>query len=382
MATTAAMWRRRQGATRLAAGTATTLMLLAATRHSLALMAGRSQGMGLWASRTLTRSPRKVLPSNSWLELRVEPEVEEPEEAEVLPVFPLRTIEWPGNEVQLKVGEPAHQRLYQDLLLRGGRRLVTPFLAQTEGNDGPARLFAVGAVLYLEDLQDMTEKSGGRMKYVATHSVEGLARLKRVLNPGAGLTVNAEGQRLDYMRAEVEMIAYQTKEADQADFNSTASLRDRLGDVWEEIRLIAERLNEPRLNSARYLNERITSSSLCQLADLWQRLGLNLESHRGRQRVNLQVKEWILVQQARGNLPQVLPQKLDIAELGLPVPLIEAFVKYHSQGAVSTDIDFWEPLLEILVAEGPEERGALLLRQAEKEASMARARVALKDLLG
>jgi len=228
----------------------------------------------------------------------------------------------------------------------------------------------------------MTEKTGGQFKYIATHSVEGLAQLKRVLNPAAMLTKNSEGRRLNYMRAEIEMLAYQTKEADQAEFNSTASLRSKLEDAWEEIRLIAERLNEPRLNSARYLTERISSSSLCQLADLWQRLGPNLDAHRGRLRVNLQVKEWISVQQARGNLPQVLPQQIDISKLGLPVPLVEAVVKYYSQGAVSTDIDFWEPLLEILVAKGPEERGALLLQQAQKEARMARARVALKDLLG
>jgi len=382
MATAAATSRRRQGAPSLTAVTAATLMVLAATCHSLALLAGRSQGMGVWASRRLATLPRKVLPSNSWLELRVEPDKDESEEAEVLPVFPLRTIEWPGNEVQLKVSEPAHKRLYQDLLLRGCRRLVAPFVALPGGNEGPNRLFTVGAVLHLEELQDMTEKTGGQFKYIATHSVEGLAQLKRVLNPAAMLTKNSEGRRLNYMRAEIEMLAYQTKEADQAEFNSTASLRSKLEDAWEEIRLIAERLNEPRLNSARYLTERISSSSLCQLADLWQRLGLNLDAHRGRLRVNLQVKEWISVQQARGNLPQVLPQQIDISKLGLPVPLVEAVVKYYSQGAVSTDIVFWEPLLEILVAKGPEERGALLLQQAQKEARMARARVALKDLLG
>lgn len=327
---------------------------------------------------------RKVLPSSSWLELHMEPDVEKSDGAEILPVFPLRTIEWPGNEVRLKVSEPAHVRLYQDLLMRGGRRLVAPFVALPEGNDSPAaaRLFSVGAVLHLEELEEMTEKTGGQVKYIATHSVEGLARLKRVLNPAAILIRNPEGQKVDYMRAEVEMHTVQTREADQADFNSTASLRSKLVDAWEEIRLIAERLNEPRLNSAKYLNERVTSASLCQLADLWQRLGLNLESHRGRQRVQGEVKEWISVQQARGKLPQVLPPQLDIAKLGLPGNLVEAFVKYHSQGSVSTDIRFWEPLLEILVAEGPEERGMLLLQQAEKEARLARARVALKELLG
>jgi len=324
---------------------------------------------------------RNVLPDSSWFELRVEPEVEESDETEVMPVFPLRTIEWPGTDVQLKVGEPAHQKLYQELLLRGGRRIVAPFVLLPEGNVGPARLFAVGAVLHLEELKDMTDKTGGQIKYVATHSIVGLARLKRVLNPAAMLEKNAEGQRLNYMRAEVDMFEFQTREADQADINSTASLRSKLGDVWEEIRLIAERLNEPRLNSARYLIERVTTSSFCQLAYLWQRLGLNLESHRGRQRVQGEVKEWILVQQARGKLPQVLPPQLDISKLGLPGPLVEAFEKYHSEGAVSTDIKFWEPLLEILAAEGPEERGALLLQQAQKEARMAQARVALKELL-
>lgn len=307
----------------------------------------------------------------------------------MLPIFPLRIIEWPGNNVKLKVVEPAHRQLYDDLLAEGGRRLLAPLAPEAADTSDAPRVSTVAAVLYLEELEEVSAQSGGTVKYVAHHSVEGLAKINKLLNPSAFFKTNEQGAKLDYAYAEVELLrdpeaigAGVVGLGGSAATVTRLSAATRLAEAWEDIRLVAERIDEPRMQSNRLIVDSVRRSPTWQLAQLWQRLQLSAQAHRERVRVTGEVKEWIEVLQQQGRLPRQLPPQVDVTKLGLPAPLLEAFVKSHSAGGMTLGDEFWEPLLEVLSSSSADSRSELLIRLAADELKVMQARSSLKELLG
>jgi len=300
----------------------------------------------------------------------------------VLPLFPQRTIRWPGDDVELKVSDLSQQKLYQDLLLNGGREVVAPVMLPANNDGDPDRLRVMATVLYLEELKDVSEESGGQVKYIAKHTAAGRVRLKKILNPAALL--NSDPQSQEYLLAEVEHLtddelANPTSPKEE-DVLETAK---ELAETWEELRLLSERIEEPRLQSERLIRDRAEKATTWQLADLWQQLQLSVITHRERVRVVGQVREWIEAAQREGVLPQQLPQKLDVAKIGMPGALVEEFMRTQNpQGGIQLGAEFWEPYLEILDAPDPDVRAKLLVKMAQDEVKTTRARVTLREIIG
>lgn len=316
------------------------------------------------------------------------PELEPTDNATVLPVFPLNGIYWPGTEVQLNIIDPSYRRMYDDLLASGARRFVVPFTRSLSGGrvryaempEEDRRLHAVGSVLFLDDLREVGERTGGRVKYIASHTVRGRARLKTLLNPNALFKTDENGNKVDYLRAEVELV--QEPEILKEEVGFPIASRARLADAWEELRSLCASLDEPHLQDDGVVRERASTASTWDLAGLWQALQQALLSHRDRAKVMGQVQEWIVAEQRSGRLPQDLPTPVDISRIGMPDTLVEAFVRAQDPGNFELGDMFWNPFLRMLATDDCAARGELLVDLALEEVSLARARAAVQKALG
>ena len=63
------------------------------------------------------------------------------------------------------------------------------------------RLFHIGSLLYLTDLQEVSSQTGDRVKYVVSHEVQGRVKLLRLLNPSALFETDSEGNKVNYLKA-------------------------------------------------------------------------------------------------------------------------------------------------------------------------------------
>eukprot|EP00747_Dinoflagellata_sp_TGD_P184598 gnl/TRDRNA2_/TRDRNA2_40361_c0_seq1.p1 gnl/TRDRNA2_/TRDRNA2_40361_c0~~gnl/TRDRNA2_/TRDRNA2_40361_c0_seq1.p1 ORF type:complete len:436 (-),score=73.39 gnl/TRDRNA2_/TRDRNA2_40361_c0_seq1:277-1584(-) len=116
----------------------------------------------------------------------------------VLPCVPVPTLTYlPGTQPSFTIFEPRYRQMYSDIIMSGGRIFVAPYGTKDEAT-GQFKLAEVGAVFYLRDLKDVSEETYDEIKYICTHSVVGLVRIKRVLNP------HAFADKSTYLRVEVE----------------------------------------------------------------------------------------------------------------------------------------------------------------------------------
>lgn len=315
--------------------------------------------------------------SPSWLEVIKGPQQAPAEDATVMPVLPLRTIEWPGNKVELTVSDPAHVRMYQDLLASGRRQILAP-LARGEQLDNGDRhkLHSVGVVLQLEDLKIVSEDAGMAKTYKVSHKSMGRAKILRLLNPSALYDKGQKGEILDYLQAEVEV--YQDPKAEVVQ-TATAKL---LMDSLEELRAVSERLDEPRLQSQTIIKQSVLATSTWQLMDLWQRLHIAYMTHREKVHVHHVLREWVERQQEAGKLPTPLPNQLSLAELDAPESVVKAFMRVRNPGLVDMGSEFWDRLLQILATNQAQQRWQLLLEWTQEEVNLALARASVKGVVG
>lgn len=94
-----------------------------------------------------------------------------------MPLFPLAAY-LPHTNATLTIFEPRYRELYNDILFSGSRRFVVTDVDQMTG-----RFAEVGVVFYLDDLQEVSEQTQDRYKYVCSHRVIGRVRLGRIVNP-------------------------------------------------------------------------------------------------------------------------------------------------------------------------------------------------------
>lgn len=320
----------------------------------------------------------------SWLELVESPTLLPDSDAQVMPVIPLRTIEWPGTSCELKVADPAFRKMYDDLLSSGKRYIVAPFSCLPAGCGRldaetcaeERRLLSIGSVLMLEDLKDVSDQTDGAIKYLAKHTVVGRAKIKQLLNPSALFGLLGSNARDNYLEAEVEVLPESKLEV------VNTSWVERIGDNWEELRALSEILHEPRLESKQVIQQSMLRSSSFQLAGLWQRWQAQSTIYREKGRVHAALNDFIKNEQQKGRLPEQLPSQLNLQAIGTPTDLVEAYTELTTRGARSLSEDFWDPLLRILAADDPEERRRELLKLAQEEVKVTRARSSLRDLLG
>lgn len=324
----------------------------------------------------------------SWIEVADVPSVEAAEGATVLPVFPMNTVEWPGTNVSLNIIDPGYRRMYDDILLSGARRFLLPWSPCVSGfprgrvrfaeiPEEERRLHAVGVVLYLEDLREVSEASGDRVKYQVRHKVLGRARMTRLLNPSALYRTNEEGNKIDYLRAEVELY---DEQVDQDDGPLPSNLAAELSEVWSELTSLAARTNEPRARSSEVLQNLTMEKTSWQLAEFWQGWQLMLCASREQARAMVAITDWIAEQHRQGKLPEGIPEDFDPIRLGVPEPLLMKLLQTQSSAGCELSTEFWEPLLRLQAAEETTERGKLILESARGELQTMRARAALGDL--
>jgi Lon protease-like protein len=100
---------------------------------------------------------------------------------ETLPLFPLGGIYTPNSEHVLNIFEPRYRQMYNDILMNGSKRFVVSMCHPAE----EGRFASVGVLFSLEELKEVSEMTGDRVKYICNHRVTGRVRLHEVLNPEA-----------------------------------------------------------------------------------------------------------------------------------------------------------------------------------------------------
>ena len=100
------------------------------------------------------------------------------EGATVVPLFPLGVTYLPYTKPVLNIFEPRYRAMYNDILFSGARRFM---VCNVDGATG--RLAEVGVLFYLDDLKEVSEQTGDRVKFVGSHSVSGRGRARLPLLP-------------------------------------------------------------------------------------------------------------------------------------------------------------------------------------------------------
>jgi len=102
--------------------------------------------------------------------------------AEVLPLFPLGGIVYtPNSEHILNIFEPRYREMYTDILMNGSKKFVVSMSHPTD----KGRFAQTGVLFELEDLKEVSEQTGDRIKYICSHKVTGRVKIHRILNPEA-----------------------------------------------------------------------------------------------------------------------------------------------------------------------------------------------------
>ena len=310
--------------------------------------------------------------------------------ATVLPVFPLSSIYWPGTEARLNIIDPAYIKMYDDILLSGSRRFVVPYTRSLPGGrvryaemaPDDRRLFCIGSLLYLTDLQEVSSQTGDRVKYVVSHEVQGRVRLLRLLNPAALFETDSEGNKINYLKAEVELLPEEPEEPPEAPKPPKAeepqeklqepgpTWRENLLDSWRQLHLLSKHFEEPRVGEDFFLKIGPNVSTWV-LSAAWQELQVATQVDRGQKRALQDVEQFLknMKEQNSEMSGQEALQKV-------PRGLLRAL-----SGNVDLSPDFWEPLLQILATNSPEERAQRLLELVQDELKLSNTRLSLKQAL-
>jgi Lon protease-like protein len=114
-------------------------------------------------------------------------------ESSIMPLFPLGGIVYtPNSEHMLTIFEPRYREMYTDILMNGSKRFVVAMSHPTE----PGRFAEMGVLFELDDLKEVSEQTGDKIKYICSHKVTGRVKLHRILNP------KAWESRTTYLRVE------------------------------------------------------------------------------------------------------------------------------------------------------------------------------------
>lgn len=144
--------------------------------------------------------------------------------AEILPLFPLGGIVYtPNSEHILNIFEPRYREMYTDILMSGSKKFVVSMSHPTQSG----RFAQTGVLFELEDLKEVSEQTGDRIKYICNHKVTGRVKLHRVINP------EAWESRDTYLRVEGTITDDSGKVNDQAK-------DEAIGDVYGAVAKVAQ----------------------------------------------------------------------------------------------------------------------------------------------
>jgi hypothetical protein len=104
------------------------------------------------------------------------------DDSEILPLFPLGGIVYtPNSEHILNIFEPRYREMYSDILMNGAKRFAVSMSHPTD----PGRFAQMAVLFELQDLKEVSEQTGDRIKFICNHKVTGRVKLHRVINPEA-----------------------------------------------------------------------------------------------------------------------------------------------------------------------------------------------------
>lgn len=160
------------------------------------------------AERTVTEVSLSELPDphvRFLKPLRDRPERERKPDSTVYPLFPLGSqVHLPTNEIQLNIFEPRYRKMYQDILL-----LDRPEFAVCMVDARTGQFAEVATILDLESLNEVSESTANKVKYVCKHRCIRRVRIKKILNPRNWIDKDT------YLRAEVEELDLQAEVKEQ-----------------------------------------------------------------------------------------------------------------------------------------------------------------------
>lgn len=306
-----------------------------------------------------------LLPQSSeWLPVVNGPTVETDENITVLPVFPLSSVYWPGSEATLQIIDPAYRKMYDDILMSGSRRFVVTFTRSLPGGrvryadmeEGDRRLFSIGSLLYLTDLEEVSGQTDGHVKYVAKHEVQGRVQLLRLLNPSALFETDGKGNKVNYLRAEARILPEEEKNPGE---DGEESWRPELLESWQDFQSLAQKFEEPHI-AGDFFSKVAPRVSSGILAAAWQQLQVQTQMVRRQKRAMEEVKK--IIEEGRMSQKEALE------------------LVFQKAGPLDLGWDFWEQLLPLLAANSWQ-RGELLLGLVREELKLAKTRFALKEAL-
>ncbi|CAK0808196.1 unnamed protein product [Prorocentrum cordatum] len=219
-------------------------------------------------------------------------------------------------------------------------------------------------VLHLTELKDMTERTNGAMKYLARHSVVGRASIKRLLNPSALFETDATQQRVNYLRAETEVLQDTGRETGSPE----------LAQYWGDLAAVAQRIDEPRMSNVSV--KEVSAASHWQLAALWYKLRVAVHAHRSEAQVADAVNSWIQKEQEQGRMHKAAGDALET----LPQPLLNQIKRLKGPLGPQLDMRFYEPFLTLLGTNDAQSRKQLMESMALEELKLTRTRASLKAM--
>jgi len=338
-------------------------------------------------------SPR---PSEAlWCEISKGPDVEPSDvDAMVLPVFPSSAVLWPASTVRVGVMEPAHVKMYHDMIMSGSRYVVAPLArlgARPQcGPDAPPEsmpqtcwLQRSAAVLRLEELEDHRHKDG-MINYVAKHVVNMRASIRRVLNPSSLFVDSPDEKRSDYLRVEVQLLpgSFDTSSINNTLEEDAMEDEETLAELCvglESLRRLSLELEEPCIPQVSM--DGVKQLSSWQLAELWYQTRLRVLEHREKQRVKLAVNEWLQEQKEAGRVFDDPSSAIEAMPERVQQDLWRANQAEGRIAPAVADRDFYEPFLRLMAAVSGKERAALLTTLVGTELKRTQARASIRRVL-
>jgi hypothetical protein len=233
--------------------------------------------------------------------------------------------------------------LYNDILVSGARRFVVPFM-QKDAETGSVQLAEIGVIFHLDDLQEVSQETDDRLKYVCKHSVSGRVRLRRVLNPHVFADAST------YLRVEVE-------DVEEVDLDKNfEGLEKELRDAIRQIGALQASLN---------LRTRLSEADLDKL-DISRGLAF-----------------WSALELWRNYMARLDAQRVERLTYATPVKdsdELRALRDRLEEEAKPQSIAFSKRIHELLQCESHGERLQLFLELIKDEEMRLRAQLALKSV--
>jgi len=282
------------------------------------------------------------------------------------PCFPLGIAYIPGTEQVLNIFEPRYRQMYNDILFNGSRRFVVP-MVQSDG-----RFAEVAAIFYLDDLKEVSEQTGDRVKFVCNHKVIGRVKINKILNPSVWR------DRSSYLKVEAEEMVDTDAEEDHTEAES------RLSELIKAVMTMQihvdqdVRLEIPLVDGKVDVSPRI--AGYWSVVNLWQEFchqRLLMIQAKAQQQIQELLLPYIQPDDRTPTGQYVVNFEKLPEEVRAQLKLIQSSNNEEMQMLMS---DPYLPFQLLLQAESHSERLRLLEEMIEEEHKRLQARAALKSL--